>query len=197
MVKSGNAISGSIMMTNSFSQLINLPVLEQVIDYSPIAVSPDTSLIDVILLMSQASGRHCSLPHIKSSIHTNLQERISSSCVLVIDGSRLVGIFTERDVVKLAASETRVSELKIANAMTQPVITMTLSDSATTMSALELFRQYRIRHLPVLDDRGELVGVVTPNHIRQVLRSTNLLRLRKVEEVINPQVIHASSLDNS
>jgi two-component system, cell cycle sensor histidine kinase and response regulator CckA len=192
MVKSGNAISGSIMMTNSFSQLINLPVLEQVIDYSPIAVSPDTSLVDVILLMSQASGRHCSLPHIKSSIHTDLQERISSSCVLVIDGSRLVGIFTERDVVKLAASEMRVSELKIANAMTQPVITMTLSDSATTMSALELFRQYRIRHLPVLDDRGELVGVVTPNHIRQVLRSTNLLRLRKVAEVINPQVIHAS-----
>jgi two-component system, cell cycle sensor histidine kinase and response regulator CckA len=192
MVKSGNAISGSIMMTNSFSQLIHLPVLEQVIDYSPIAVSPDTSLVDVILLMSQASGRHCSLPHIKSSIHTDSQEHLSNSCVLVMDGSRLVGIFTERDVVKLAASKMRVSELKIANAMTQPVITMTLSDSATTMSALELFRQYRIRHLPVLDNRGELVGIVTPNHIRQVLQPTNLLRLRKVAEVINPQVIHAS-----
>ncbi len=171
---------------------MNLPALKQVIDRSPITVRPETLLVDAISIMSQAPGRHCALPDANSSIHTNLQGQIHSGCVLVMDGLRLVGILTERDVVKLASAETGLSVLRVANAMTRQVITMTLSASATTLSALALFHQHRIRHLPVLDDQGQLVGIVTPNNIRQVLQPMNLLRLRRVAEVMTPDVIHAS-----
>jgi PAS domain S-box-containing protein len=170
---------------------MNLPALEQVIDRSPMMVPPETPLVDAISLMSQAPGRHCGLSDTNLSMHTDLQGQIYSSCVLVMDGLRLVGILTERDMVKLAAAEMSLTALRVTDAMTRQVITMTLSASATTLSALALFQQYRIRHLPVLDDQGQLVGIITPNNIRQVLQPMNLLRLRKVAEVMTPSVIHA------
>jgi PAS domain S-box-containing protein len=173
-------------------QVMNLPALEQVIDRSPITVSPETRLVDAISLMSQAPGRHCALPDADLSIDANLQGPIQSSCVLVMDGLRLVGVLTERDVVKLAAAEMSLNELTVADAMTRQVVTISLSASATTLSALAMFHQYRIRHLPVLDAQGQLVGIITPNNIRQVLQPMNLLRLRRVEEAMNPEVIHAS-----
>jgi len=159
----------SRLTINPIGKLMNLSTLEQVIEHSLITVSPETSLIDVVVMMSQASGPQSESSHPDSSIDTRFQGQASSSCVLVTDGSQLVGIFTERDVVKFAASETKLSELKISEAMTQPVITMTLSDSATTLSALELFHQHRIRHLPVLDDREQLVGMITLNNIHQMV----------------------------
>ncbi len=174
------------------NQFANLPALTEVINRLPITVLPETLLVDAIFLMSQAPGRHCALPNVNLSIHTSLQGQIHSSCVLVMDGFRLVGILTERDVVKLASAETGLSALRVADAMTRQVITMTLSASATTLSALALFHQHRIRHLPVLDDQGQLVGIVTPNNIRQVLQPMNLLRLRRVAEVMTPDVIRAS-----
>jgi CBS domain-containing protein len=174
------------------NQLLNLPALEQVIDRSPITVPPETLLVDAISLMSQAPGRHCALSDTDPSINTGLSGRIHGSCVLAMDGSRLVGVLTERDLVKLAAVEMSLSEMSVADAMTRQVITMTLSANATTLSALALLHQHRIRHLPVLDAQGQLAGVITPNNIRQVLQPMNLLRLRRVAEVMTSEVIHAS-----
>jgi PAS domain S-box-containing protein len=173
------------------NQFMNLPALEEVIDHSPIKVTPETLLVDAISLMSQAPGHHCALPDADASMHANIQRQIHRSCVLVMDGPRLVGVLTERDVVKLAAAEMSLSLLRVDDAMTRQVITMTLSETATTLSALALFHQHRIRHLPVLDTQGQLVGIITPNNIRQVLQPMNLLRLRRVAEVMTSQVIHA------
>jgi hypothetical protein len=177
---------------NSINQLMNLPVLEQVIDPSPISVGPETPLIEAISCMSQSTGCHCALSCSEQSVNTDLWGQNFNSCVLVVERSRLVGIFTERDVVRLTASGVSLPELGITDVMTQPVITMTLSDSATTLSALELFKEHQIRHLPVVDNQGNVLGLITPHQIRQALQPTNLLRLRRVAEVITPQVVNAS-----
>jgi CBS domain-containing protein len=51
------------------------------------------------------------------------------SCVLVVDGTKLTGIFTERDVVKLTASGIDLSRTKISQAMVQPTISLSRSQS--------------------------------------------------------------------
>jgi signal-transduction protein with cAMP-binding, CBS, and nucleotidyltransferase domain len=76
--------------------------------------------------------------------------------------------------------------------MNQPVITLKEAHFQDIFAALFLFRRYRIRHLPIVDDRDQLVGVVSPESIRQILRPTNLLKLRRVSEVMTTKVIRAS-----
>lgn len=79
--------------------------------------------------------------------------------LLVIDGGRIAGIISERDVIyRLRDQGSGVLEAPVSKAMTAPAIT---AESATTvLSALALMTQRRIRHLPVVD-AGELRGIVS------------------------------------
>jgi PAS domain S-box-containing protein len=165
---------------------LELPLLDEVIDRAPLLVSANTSVAEAIALMGQAKGSHCALPEATSSQAGSLH-----SSVLVMQGTQLIGLLTERDVVKLAASGTNVSYLTVAEIMTQPVITLTQSPTQNVLTALSVLRQHRIRHLPILNQSGELVGLVTPSQIRNRLQPFNLLKLRTVAEVVNRTVIHA------
>jgi PAS domain S-box-containing protein len=175
---------------HSVHYLLDLPALKYIINRSPLVVTRDTSVTDTIALMSQALGSNCDLPNLQTSELNNF-DLGQNSCVLVVDGSRLLGIFTERDIVKLTAFGTGFSTIKIGEVMTQEVITLRLSDNNNALTALSLLRQHKIRHLPVVDDDGKLLGIITPNCIRQVLQLMNLLRMRQVKEVMTTCVVHA------
>jgi diguanylate cyclase (GGDEF)-like protein/PAS domain S-box-containing protein len=55
-----------------------------------------------------------------------------------------------------------------------------------------MLRQQKIRHLPILDNTGQLLGVITPESIRQaMLQPANILKMRSVKEVMTSQVIQA------
>ncbi len=171
--------------------LMCAPAIEEAIDRHPLIVTPKTPLTEVIALISQTQVSSCSLPRL-----TSLSDSISASeppsvCVLVMQGAELVGIFTERDIVRLTAAGINFAEVSLDEVMTQPVVTLPLTAFANIFAALFLFRRYRIRHLPIVDERGQLVGIVSPESIRQVLRPANLLKLRRVAEVMTTQVIHA------
>ena len=76
--------------------------------------------------------------------------------------------------------------------MTVDPITLVLSEQHTVMTALGIFQQHKIRHLPILDDRQQLIGIVTPEHIRQILQPVNLLRFRSIAEGMTTEVICAA-----
>lgn len=79
--------------------------------------------------------------------------------VVVLEGGRLAGIFTERDVMRRVVAERRDPETTLVrDVMTSPVLTIT---PETTMEEMrQLITERRIRHLPVVGARG-LEGVVT------------------------------------
>jgi PAS domain S-box-containing protein len=185
-------------MSSTANLLQNLPSLASIVDRRPLTVDPDMLLTEVISLMSRAKGRNCLLPDANlvptSAIPfaQSLQERIipQQSAVLVLANEQLIGIFTERDLVKITASQRGLQDVKVGEVMTTKLQTLVLSDNHTVMSALTIFQQYQIRHLPILDDRQKLIGIVTPEHIRQILQPVNLLKFRSVAEHMVNEVIH-------
>jgi CBS domain-containing protein len=83
--------------------------------------------------------------------------------VAVCDGSRLVGVFTERDVLRLAGDAAPLDQVRVADAMTRDVITV--SADTDLVSASRLMGERRIRHLPVVEGEN-LLGMIG---IRDVL----------------------------
>jgi PAS domain S-box-containing protein len=172
-----------------------LPSLGSIVDRQPLIVAPELPLAEVISLMSQAKGHTCLLSSSNSVPSNNNVLEISASArhssVVVIADNQLVGIFTERDLVKLTASQTDLQRVTVGDVMTRDPITLELSEHQTVMTALAMFQQHQIRHLPILDDRQQLIGVVTPEHIRQVLQPVNLLKFKSVSEGMTSKVIYA------
>ena len=167
------------------------PDLEMAIDRKPLQITPDTYLQDAIAIMSQARGSSCFLPGDNESENLLSDYRPCSSCALVMEGGKLLGILTERDIVRLTASEILFDQVKVSKVMTKPVITLSESNFRDIFAALFLFRRYRIRHLPLMDGENNLVGVISPETIRNAMRPANLLKLRRVAEVMSKNVVHA------
>ncbi|MEH1845140.1 MAG: PAS domain S-box protein [Nostoc sp.] len=148
-------------------QLIDLPSLNHVINRSPLTINPDSFVIEAIVLMSQERCTNYVPTTLNSSLDLNLESQPLSGCVLVMEVGNLLGIFTEKDVVKLIASGMDLSTVTIAEVMTQPVVTLRQSDSQDIFIALSLLREHQTHYLPVLDDRGQLLGIITETSLLQ------------------------------
>ncbi|MEB3310480.1 MAG: CBS domain-containing protein [Snowella sp.] len=167
-----------------------IPDLKDAIERYPLTVSPTTSLKDAIALINQAHSHTCLLNDDLLGIEQPTKE-IRTSCVLVMQEQQLIGILTERDVVRLTAKAVNFAEATVADVMVSPVITLPQQSIQDIFAALFLFRRYRIRHLPIVDEQGQLVGMISHESIRHILRPANLLRFRRVADVMTVQVIQA------
>jgi CBS domain-containing protein len=77
--------------------------------------------------------------------------------VAVCEGPRLVGILTERDVLRLAARGADLDAVPVGDAMTENVLTA--SPDADILGAARLMSERHIRHLPVVEGEN-LLGIV-------------------------------------
>jgi CBS domain-containing protein len=79
-------------------------------------------------------------------------------CLIVVSGDDLIGIVTERDVLKQASNDIGSLDRPVKDSMSTDVITvesnMRLNDAAEVMS------KHKIKKLPVLE-KGKLLGIIT------------------------------------
>jgi CBS domain-containing protein len=78
--------------------------------------------------------------------------------VVVVENGELVGILTERDVVRALAKNPKALAVTLNEVMSAPVVTV--APSAELSTAVKLMVEKRIRRLPVTQ-RGKLVGIIT------------------------------------
>ena len=79
--------------------------------------------------------------------------------VLVMDGNRLLGIVSERDIVRcLARHGASALDHSAETLMTREL--STAGPGTTSIEALEMMTEGRFRHLPVVED-GQVVGIVS------------------------------------
>ena len=100
---------------------------------------------------------------VQVAIARMLEETVGS--VGVCEGERLVGIFTERDVLRLAGEGPNFTEVKVGDVMTRQLVTLAPDDDI--LDAARLMGERKIRHLPVLEGEN-LLGIVG---IREVVRA--------------------------
>ena len=159
------------------------PMMADAIDRQVLKVSLDWPLSRAIASMG-AVRSNCELT-------TGSSGGRHASCALIVENQQIIGIFTERDIVRLTAKGIDLGSLTVADVMTSPVKTLQQSAFQDIFAVLFLFRRYRIRHLPIVDEHNHLIGIVTPDSIRRVLRPANLLKMRRVADVMSTDVVHA------
>jgi CBS domain-containing protein len=103
------------------------------------------------------------------SVHVAISRMLESGVgsVVVCEENRLVGVFTERDVLRLAGESPGMdlTELRVGDVMTTQVVTLAPDDEV--LAAARVMGEKRIRHVPIVEG-GNVLGVVG---IRDVMRS--------------------------
>lgn len=85
---------------------------------------------------------------------------VQNNCgaLIVLEGTRMVGIISERDVLRACAELAQPLEAVVGDRMTRDLVTATPNDDVE--GVMGLLTHHRIRHLPILHD-GDLVGVIS------------------------------------
>jgi len=102
--------------------------------------------------------------------------------LLVKEGEKIVGIYTERDYLYKGENEGRLAkDTKIKDVMTARMITVT--KDATAEECVELFKQYNIRHLPVVEN-NQLIGMVSMRDVIAAAFENKESEIRGLENYI-------------
>jgi CBS domain-containing protein len=99
---------------------------------------------------------------VQVAISRMMEEHVGS--VAVCEGSHLVGIFTERDVLRLASEGSGFGDVRIGDVMTRSPLTV--ASDVSIADAAKLMGERRVRHLPVVEG-DMIVGMLG---IRDVMR---------------------------
>lgn len=124
-------------------------------------VAPDSTIVDV--------ARRLRSNHVAAA--------------LVLEGDRLVGIITERDITYRVVAEQRDPAKVTAREIMTPD-PVTGRPDMTAVEALELMRQGHFRHLPVLQD-GRVFAVVSIRDLYEAVRTALEEELHEAESFIH------------
>ncbi|MBD1894572.1 diguanylate cyclase [Coleofasciculus sp. FACHB-129] len=152
----------SIKETNDVFSMLHpyaLP-LHQAIDRNPLTVTPDTLATEAIALMSRA----------RASCVIVVNEQVTAEKPTQLAKQTPIGIFTERDLVRVTALGRDIKGVAIAALMNQPLITLNESQVQDIQTISRLFYHHQIRHLLIVEDEsGQLVGIMTPTSLMPVV----------------------------
>nr|WP_277882689.1 CBS domain-containing protein [Oscillatoria sp. FACHB-1406] len=137
--------------------------LDKILEDQSLTIGCDASIEEAIAAMNQAR----------------------SSYILIIEGRKLEGIFTERDVVKFAGSPLSRLDVPISQAMTRNPLCIERDRLDNIFKAIDLMRVHCIHYLPIVDSAENLLGTITPERIRAILQPTDLLEMRRVVDVVS------------
>ena len=139
--------------------------------------------IDQILSSKPSQAVHTVPPgaSVREAIELMARQRIGS--LLIVDGARILGIFTERDYAQKVEVRGRTSTgTPISEVMTPDVIFVT--PATTSQECMALMTGRRLRHLPVMD-QGTLVGLISIGDLVKDIISEQQFVIAQLESYIH------------
>jgi len=125
---------------------------------------------------------HVDLPLCEAALRMR-QDGIGA--LFVVDGDEVVGVVTDSDLVlRGLADAADPASHGVTNAMTRHVVSC--SADASVKEAVALMGRQRVRRLAVVDDEGELVGVMTLGDLARVAGSGALAAARALRGICLP-----------
>ena len=129
-----------------------------------VAVSPDTPAVEVARIMG---------------------EKNVGSVVVVTGDNRPAGIVTDRDLaIRVTAQERNPGEVRVSDILTRDVITF--QDSMGVYEAIQKMTSEGIRRMPIVDDGGRLIGIVTMDDIVRMLGEEMAAIAKNIEKQSPP-----------
>ena len=98
---------------------------------------------------------------IEQVIHTMRAER--TGCVLVVEDSKLLGVFTERDYVVRVLGEGLPVSTPVSELMTEEPTCVKITETVTTL--VRRIGRGGYRRMPIVDDEGHLVGCLSVRNL--------------------------------
>ncbi|MGI8972641.1 MAG: CBS domain-containing protein [Gaiella sp.] len=93
---------------------------------------------------------------------------VGMGAAVVKDFGKLIGIITERDLLKAMAARVHTSEARVRQWMTEDPVTA-LGDTEAEDAAKQMLER-GFRHLPVVEESGQVIGLVS---LRRVVAATS------------------------
>ena len=110
------------------------------------------------------------------------EQRIGA--LVVVHEEQVIGIFTERDLLRRVVAERRLpTETRVSEVMTADVVCCSPETEAD--EARGAMRDRRIRHLPVADEDGRLIGLISIGDLNAELQAAQEQTLFFLHEYIN------------
>jgi signal-transduction protein with cAMP-binding, CBS, and nucleotidyltransferase domain len=129
-----------------------------------VAVSPDTPTTDIARTMG---------------------DKNVGSVVVISGDSKPLGILTDRDLVtRVLAQEKNPGEVRAEGIMTRDVVTF--HDSMGIYEAIQKMTDVGIRRMPIVDDGGRLIGIVTMDDIVRMLGEEMAAIAKNIEKQSPP-----------
>lgn len=105
----------------------------------------------------------------------------------VVQGQRLVGILSERDYARKGILQGKASQrTAVRELMTREVVAVQPEHSVERCMAL--MTRHRIRHLPVLDEHGQLVGIISIRDVVQAIIDSQGRTIERLEGRRSPDL---------
>jgi CBS domain-containing protein len=117
---------------------------------------------------------------IREAAELMTRERISS---VLVEAADQMGILTDRDLRSRVLAPGRSAETSVAEVLSSPLITVPLDAGVAEVISLMLERG--IHHVPVVDDAGELLGVVTDTDLIGLEKKTPFVLKSDIERASN------------
>ena len=125
----------------------------------------------------------CVAPDTPVTQVAELMESEDVGAIPVVEGERLVGIVTDRDIVVRAVAKGEDPRGMPASEVTSREL-VTVDPENNLSDALQLMAQYQVRRLPVVDQEENLVGVVSQADVALEAKEKETGNL--VEEISQP-----------
>ena len=157
---------------------------ERAINRHPLTATASTSVAEAIATL--AEGQFPEYPG-QAMPAESIGAIGARDCLLVVEAckgnpekpAKLIGLFSNRDVVRLAASGANLADRTVGEAMTANPLALKESEAQDIFLILRQYEEHRVSHLPVVDDRGALVGLIDPYSLLQGMKA---IENRQVED---------------
>jgi len=143
--------------------------IQDIMSADPSTVTPDTPITEAARLMKE--------------------HNVGMLPVVENEGSRrLVGVVTDRDITIRHVAEGHLSDCPVREAMSDNVSTCTADENVDKV--MTLMAKEQVRRIPIVDERGDLVGIVSQADI--VLEAGDEMKAEQtVEQISRPYGKHA------
>ena len=122
-------------------------------------------------------------PDVSVFVALELLSTLRVGALMVMDGERLIGIFSERDYCRKVALKGRNSkETTVANIMTSEVFTV--PSTTSTHACMALMNEKHFRHLPVVDG-DKVLGLISMRDIMADVIADHEFTINQLETYVN------------